>query len=42
MISGPEFGQDGGKVFIIVMALYGLKSSGEAFRLFLSEKLDKM
>lgn len=25
--AGPEFGQDGGKPFIIVRALYGLKSS---------------
>ena len=40
--SGPEFGQDEGKLFIIVMALYGLNSRGDAFRAFLSEKLDKM
>lgn len=37
---GPEFGIDEGKVFIIVRALYGLKSSGASFRSFLSERLD--
>ena len=34
---GPKFVKDEGKVFIIVMALYGLKSSGAAFREFLAE-----
>ena len=29
---GPEFGSDEGKTAIIVRALYGLKSSGAAFR----------
>ena len=38
----PKFGQDEGKLFIIVMALYGLKSSGSAFREFISEQLDEM
>ena len=41
--AGMEFGeQDMGKVFIIVKALYGLKSSGAAFRAFLAERLDEM
>ena len=39
---GPEFGQGEGKVLIIMMALYGLKSSGAAFRAFLAEQLGKM
>ena len=38
-IAGPEFGSDCGKVFIITRALYGLKSSGAAFRTFLAEHL---
>jgi len=40
--AGPEFGPDAGKPFIIVRALYGLKSAGAAFRAFLAEKLDDM
>ena len=39
---GPEFGSDEGKVFIVTQALYGLKSSGAAFRSFLAETLDSM
>ena len=31
-IAGPEFGEDEGKLAIIVRALYGLKSSGAAWR----------
>ena len=31
-IVGPEFGYDAGKLMIVVHALYGLKSSGTAFR----------
>jgi len=31
-IAGPEFQSDAGKVMIVKMALYGLKSSGAAFR----------
>ena len=38
-IAGPEFGTDAGKVMIIVRALYGLKSSGAAFRALLAETL---
>ena len=39
-IDGIEFGRDAGKPFKIVKALYGLKSSGAAFRSHLAEKLD--
>ena len=38
-IAGPEFGSDAGKTMIIVRALYGLKSSGAAFRAHLAEHL---
>ena len=31
-----------GKAFIIVKALYGLRSSGAAFRAFLAERFDEM
>jgi hypothetical protein len=34
---GPEFGDDAGKRALIVRALYGLKSSGAAFRNHLAE-----
>ena len=37
-ISGPEFGTEAGKI-MIVRALYGLKSSGAAFRALLAEVL---
>ena len=36
-IAGPEFGSDAGKIMLITKALYGLKSSGAAFRALLSE-----
>jgi hypothetical protein len=38
-IAGPEFGSDEGSVMIIVRALYGLKSSGAAFRSMLADRL---
>ena len=39
-IAGPEFGpEDCGKKMLIVRALYGLKSSGAAFRSFLAETI---
>ena len=39
-IAGPEFGvKDCGKTMLVVRALYGLKSSGAAFRSFLAETL---
>ena len=37
--AGPEFGSDAGKTMIVTRALYGLKSSGAAFRAFLAETL---
>ena len=40
--SGNEFRQDEGRVFTIEMILYDLKSSGSAFRAFLTEWLDNM
>jgi hypothetical protein len=39
MTAGPEFGSDKGKTMIVIRALYGLKSSGAAFRAFLAETL---
>jgi Reverse transcriptase (RNA-dependent DNA polymerase). len=42
-IAGPEFGpEDKGKKMLVVRALYGLKSSGAAFRSFLAETLHDM
>ena len=38
--AGPEFGHLEGKVMIVRKALYGLKSSGAAFRAHLAETLD--
>ena len=38
-IAGAEFGSNQGKIMIITRALYGLKSSGAAFRALLSEVL---
>ena len=38
-IAGPEFGSEAGKPMLIVRALYGLKSSGAAFRSFLADHL---
>ena len=38
-VAGPEFGSDCGQIFVITRALYGLKSSGAAFRSFLAEHL---
>ena len=40
MMAGPEFGNLQGKILVITKALYGLKSSGAAFRAFLAERLD--
>ena len=39
MIAGPEFGADEGKTYLIVRALYGLKSASFSFRSFMAEKL---
>ena len=41
-IAGPEFGSDDGSVMLIVRALYGLKSSGAAWRAKLAETLRSM
>ena len=41
-IAGPELGSDQGKIIIIRRALYGLKSSGAAFRSFFAEILHYM
>ena len=37
--AGPEFGSEHGQLMIIKKALYGLKSSGTAFRAHLAETL---
>ena len=41
-VAGPEFGSEKGKIFIVRMALYGLKSSGAAFRSLLAETLHEL
>ena len=41
-IAGAEFGSDAGKKMLIVRALYGLKSSGAAFRSLLAETLSDL
>ena len=40
--AGPEFGAEQGKVFIVVRALYGLKSASAAFRAFMAKQLDEI
>jgi hypothetical protein len=40
--AGPEFGTDAGSIMIGVRALYGLKSSGAAFRAMLAEGLHEI
>ena len=42
ILAGPEFGSEAGKNMLVKKALYGLKSSGAAFRAFLAETLDAM
>ncbi len=39
MIAGPEFGADEGKTFLVVKALYGLKSANFSFRSHMAEQL---
>ena len=39
-VTGPEFGEDAGKIAVIVRALYGLKSSGGAWRANFAATLD--
>ena len=41
-VAGPEFGSESGSIMIIVRALYGLKSSGAAWRSKLAETLRGM
>ena len=40
--AGPEFGAEQGNVFIVVRALYILKSASAAFRSFMANKLDEI
>ena len=42
MIAGPEFGTEEGKAFLVVKALYGLKSASFSFRSYMAEKLSDM
>ena len=42
MIAGPEFGSEEGKTFLVVKALYGLKSASFSFRAHMAEKLVEM
>ena len=42
MRAGTEFGPEQGKIFIVVRALYGLKSASAAFRSFMAKKLDEI
>ena len=42
MTAGPEFGPEEGKVFLVVKALYGLKSASFSFRSCMAEKLTAM
>lgn len=42
MIAGPEFGSEEGKSFLVVKALYGLKSTSFSFRSYMVEKLALM
>ena len=38
-VAGPKFGDEAGEIMIVEQALYGLKSSGAAFRALLAETL---
>jgi Reverse transcriptase (RNA-dependent DNA polymerase) len=42
MIAGTEFGLEEGKTFLVVKALYGLKSARFSFRTHMAEKLAEM
>jgi hypothetical protein len=42
MIAGPEFGPEEGKTFLVVKALYGLKSASFSFQSYMAEKLTEM
>lgn len=40
--AGPEFGDEVGKKFIVVRALYGLKSASASFQAHMAKKLDEL
>ena len=40
--AGPEFGPEQGKTFLVIRALYSLKSAGASFRAFMALKFDEM
>lgn len=40
--AGPKFGSEEGKLFLVVKALYGLKSTSFSFRSYMAEKLALM
>mmetsp|Transcript_18951 Transcript_18951/g.26747 ORF Transcript_18951/g.26747 Transcript_18951/m.26747 type:complete len:460 (-) Transcript_18951:1019-2398(-) len=42
MKAGEEFGAEQGKTFIVVRALYGLKSASAAFMAFMAKRLDEL
>jgi hypothetical protein len=42
MYAGPKFGPDEGKAFLVIKALYGLKSASFSFRLYMAEKLSDL
>jgi hypothetical protein len=42
MVAGPEFGAEEGKTFLVVKALYGLKSASFSFRSYMAGKLSEM
>ncbi len=42
IVAGPEFGPEEGKTFLVVKALYGLKSASFRFRSYMAEKLTDM
>ena len=42
VVAGPELGSEEGKTFLVVKALYGLKSASFSFRSFMAEKLATM
>lgn len=40
--AGPEFGDDKGRTYLVIRALYGLKSASAAFRAHMAKKLDDL
>ena len=42
IITGPEFGEDEGKIALIVRALYGLKGSGAAWHTHFAQHLSDL